>query len=125
MPATTGSVIVVDDDDAVRNALKFALELEGLTVHAYQGGAELLADVDLPKKGCIVVDYHMPAMNGVELVDALRLRDIDIPAILITGKATDDMRRSARRAGFLNVLEKPLDDGSLLDGIRGALTPQA
>lgn len=121
MKPMTGSVIVVEDDDAVRNALMFALELEGLQVRGYGGGAELLADVELPGHACLVVDYHMPFMNGVELVDRLRLRGIDIPAILITGKATDDIRRSARHAGFLSVLEKPLDDSSLLDGIRGAL----
>jgi FixJ family two-component response regulator len=125
MQPTLGSVIVVEDDDAVRNALKFALELEGLVVRGYGGGAELLADPDLPVHACLVVDYHMPSMNGVELVDRLRLRGIDIPAILITGKATDDIRRNAQRSGFLSVLEKPLDDSSLLDGIRSALSRTA
>ncbi|KAA2244055.1 response regulator transcription factor [Salinarimonas soli] len=123
MPPTLGSVIVVDDDDAVRNSLKFALELEGLSVRAYGGGAELLADGDVPEGSCLVVDYNMPTMTGMELVDRLRLRNVSIPAILITGNASDDVRRRAKRAGFLRVLEKPLDDGSLLETIRGALAP--
>jgi FixJ family two-component response regulator len=118
----TGAVIVVDDDAAVRNALKFALEMEGLTVRTYSGGPEVLAAQDIPERGCLVVDYHMATMDGLELVRRLRQRDVRIPAILITGKATDDMRRSAESVGFLHVLEKPLDDGSLVDGIRGALT---
>ncbi len=125
MSATSGPVIVVDDDDAVRNALKFALELEGLTVCAYEGGAEVLADPSLPRTGCIVVDYHMPVMKGVELVDALRRCAIDLPAILIAGKVTEEIRCSALRSGFLHVLEKPLDDGSLLDAIRDALALRA
>lgn len=121
MSTNPGSVIVVDDDAAVRNSLKFALEIEGLSVRAYQGGAELLAETDLPKTGCLVVDYYMPAMNGVDLIRCLRRRKIDLPAILITAKATDDMRRSAARAGIRQVLEKPLEDSSLVDSIRGAL----
>ncbi len=116
-----GQVIVIEDDAAVRNSLKFALELEGLTVRAYEDADALLAEAALPAKGCLVVDYYMPAMNGVDLVKCLRRRHVDLPAILITAKATDAMRRSAAQAGFRQVLEKPLEDSSLLDSIRGAL----
>lgn len=121
MPTNPGPVIVVDDDEAVRRSLKFALELEGLAVRLYGGGEELLADKDLPVKGCLVIDYHMPAMNGVDLIDRLRRREVDLPAILITAEATDDLRRRAARAGFKHVLEKPLEDGALVDSIHGAL----
>jgi two-component system response regulator FixJ len=123
MPQIPGTVIVVDDDAAVRRSLKFALELEGLDVRLYGGGDELLAAQDLPAAGCLVVDYYMPSMNGVELVDRLRRRDVALPAILITSKATEDLRNRAARAGFARVLEKPLEDSSLVDSIRGALAP--
>jgi two-component system, LuxR family, response regulator FixJ len=116
-----GPVLVVDDDAAVRHALKFALELEGLSVRLYQGGGEVLADADLPSRGCLVVDHFMPAMTGVELVEGLRRRDVALPAILITAKATADLRERAVRAGFRQVLEKPLEDGALVDSIRDAL----
>jgi FixJ family two-component response regulator len=115
-----GPVIIVDDDEAVRRSLKFALELEGLDVHTYPSGAELLA-ADLPATGCLVVDYYMPALNGVELIRRLRGRHVILPAILITAKATDDLRRRAAAAGIRQVLEKPLEDSSLYDCIRGAL----
>ncbi len=121
MPMNQGPVIVVEDDAAVRNSLQFALEMEGLTVRSYEHGDALLADGPLPAKGCLVVDYYMPAMNGVDLVKCLRHRRVDLPAILITAKATDVIRRSAARAGFRQVLEKPLDDSSLVDSIRVAL----
>ena len=117
----SGSVIDVDDDAAVRNSLKFALELEGLTVRAYEDADALLANAALPTKGCLIVDYYMPTMNGVDLVKCLRRRHVDLPAILITAKATDEMRRNAARAGIRQVLEKPLEDSSLVDSIRGAL----
>ena len=120
-PISPGHVIVVDDDAAVRDSLKFALELEGLTVRAYDGGDALLADPALPARGCLVVDYYMPSMNGIDLVGRLRRRRVSMPAILITAKVTEGMRRSAARAGIGLVLEKPLGDASLLEGIRGAL----
>ena len=121
MSTMPGQVLVIDDDAAVRNSLKFALELEGLTVRAYANGDALLADGELPAKGCLVVDYYMPAMNGLDLVKSLRRRHVDLPAILTTAKATDPMRRSAERAGIRRVLEKPLEDSSLFDSIRGVL----
>lgn len=121
MPLNLGQVIIVDDDAAVRNSLQFALEVEGLTVRAFQSGAELLAATDLPPKGCLVVDYYMPVMNGVELFRRLRARQIDLIAILITPTATEDVRRDAADAGIHRILEKPLEDSSLIDNIRAAL----
>jgi two-component system response regulator FixJ len=121
MPFTLGEVIIVDDDAAVRNSLQFALKEEGLAVRAYQGAAELLAAADLPAKGCLVIDYFMPTMNGVDLILRLRARQVDLPAILITSNATDDMRRTAAHAGIHQILEKPLEDSSLVDSIREAL----
>ena len=115
-------VIVVDDDAAVRNSLKFALELEGLKVRAYESGRELLAEAALVSGGCLVVDQYMSEMTGIELVERLRERDLDIPAILITAKPSDDLRLSAALSGIRQVLEKPLEDGALLESIYTALT---
>ncbi len=121
MPLSPGPVLVVDDDAAVRHSLKFVLELEGLDVRLYEGGADLLAAGDLPVNGCLVVDYRMPAMDGVELMDRLRGRRVSLPAILITSKATRDLCERAARSGYRQVLEKPLEDGRLVDSIRCAL----
>jgi FixJ family two-component response regulator len=121
MPKKTGTVLIVDDDAAVRSALKFALEVEGFSVRLYAGPEALLADVDLPRCGCIVVDYRMPVMDGLELIDALRERHVEMPVILITGHADGALRRFASRAGVSQVLEKPLSDSALVEGIRRAL----
>ena len=125
MSMTPGPVIVVDDDAAVRQSLKFALELEGMDVRVYESGAELLAEPELPANGCLVVDYYMPSMNGVELMDRLHRRLVKLPAILITARATDDMRKRAAYSGFRQVIEKPLEDSTLLDSIRGVLSTPA
>jgi FixJ family two-component response regulator len=61
-------VIVVDDDPAVRNSLKFSLEVEGFTVHEFSGGAELLQDAERCGAGCLVIDEQMPGMTGLQAV---------------------------------------------------------
>ena len=115
-----GPVLIVDDDAAVRSALKFALEVEGFSVRLYSGPEALLAEMDLPCCGCLVVDYRMPVMDGLQLIDALRERHVAMPAILIAGRANEGLRRLAARSGVSEVLEKPLSDGALVDGIRRA-----
>jgi two-component system, LuxR family, response regulator FixJ len=122
MPPITGPVLVVDDDAAVRQSLKFALEQEDLEVRLYEWGAQLLADGNLPTTGCLVIDLTMPGIDGIDLVSRLRAHHIDLPAILITTPGSPDLRERALRAGFQLVLEKPLEDGSLLAGITGALS---
>ncbi|MGO4525392.1 response regulator transcription factor [Microvirga sp. 2MCAF35] len=116
-----GPVIIVDDDEAVRNSLKFALELEGLTVRLFKDGPELLSEHDLPQNGCFVIDYNMPGMTGIELVDRLRQRRSDCRAILIASRLSDDLHHRAAQSGFRTVLEKPLHDSELLDSIHAAL----
>jgi FixJ family two-component response regulator len=125
MTHQTGPILVVDDDEAVRHSLQFALELEGLDVRLYQGAADLLSDAELPRTGCLVVDYSMPAMDGFQLVGRLRERHIDLPAILITGRSSDDLYHRAEAAGFFRLVEKPFEDSSLLDSIQDALAVSA
>jgi len=115
------AVIVVDDDHAVRESLKFDLELEGLCVQALAGGAELLAYPDLDQAACLVLDCKMPAMDGFAVLDALAGRIAAVPVILITAAVTETLRRRAERAGVFRVLEKPLLDKTLLKNIREAI----
>lgn len=113
-------VLVVDDDDAVRRALAFSLRLEGLTVEAHESGDRLLSAVP-PAVGCLVVDYRMPGMDGVTLVERLRAADRGLPAILIASKLDAGLLARASAAGIDLVLEKPLEDAALIDGIKAAL----
>jgi len=112
-------ILVVDDDSAVRNSLKFMMEVEGFEVRAYANANELLNEDCLPDSSCLVVDYHMPAMNGLGLVAVLRDRLISIPAIPMTAHPDENMRKQAAAAG-IPVVEKPLLGTRLLDWIREA-----
>jgi two-component system, LuxR family, response regulator FixJ len=113
-------ILVVDDDSAVRNSLKFMIEVEGFEVNAYSSAQELLNEDGLPANSCLVTDYHMPDMTGLELVDQLRDRQISIPAILMTANPTENLRNRAAAAG-IPIIAKPLLGSRLLDAIRKAL----
>jgi two-component system, LuxR family, response regulator FixJ len=123
MSAVSENVLVVDDDAAVRAALKFALEVEGFRVRLYDGPEALLADLDLPERACLVIDYRMPGIDGIELVRRLRERRVALPALLISGRVNKQLRGLAERSGLVGVLEKPLSDATLVDSIRSALGP--
>jgi two-component system response regulator FixJ len=114
-------VFVVDDDPGLRGALTFALELEGFTVSAYGSAAECLAETKLPQAGCFVVDFNLPDMTGLELIDSLRSRAVQLPAILITSQPSQLLRRRAAEAG-LPIVEKPLLGDGLLEAIRNSVT---
>jgi two-component system response regulator FixJ len=121
----TRIVLVVDDDAAVRGALRFALEAEGFRVQDYDGAMALLIDRHMPPLGCLVIDYRMPVMDGLELVAILRERGNTAPVIIITGRTNKELEARAARLGVHRVLEKPLSDGALVAAIRSALLAPA
>jgi FixJ family two-component response regulator len=113
-------LLVVDDDVAVLNSLKFCFEIEGFAVRLYADTSALLSDPDLPGFGCLVIDYHMPDMNGLELLARLRSNGVALPAVLITGHPGPAPRRRAAEAGIA-IVEKPLLGNALTEAIRRAL----
>ena len=112
-------VVVVDDDPAVCNSLKFSLELEGFVVRAYGSGADLLYAGDLGACNCFIVDQRLPTMSGLELIARLRDRRISAPAILITSQPNAALRARAAMTN-ISIVEKPLLGDALLERIREA-----
>jgi two-component system, LuxR family, response regulator FixJ len=119
-PAKT-MICVVDDDCDVLGSLQFLLETDGFDVRTFKSGAALLKDTASGDADCFVIDYKMPNMNGLDLVNRLRSRDISAPIILITGHPDEHISEKAATAGVHHVLRKPLLDESLIGHIRGAL----
>lgn len=113
-------IAIVEDDSGVRSALQFSLECEGYAVRAFQSPNEALACQDLDRADCLVIDYGLPGMDGLELMRALRGQSVDCPAILITGAVTLRCQREADAQGAA-VLEKPLMGRTLSREIRAAL----
>jgi two-component system response regulator FixJ len=113
------TILVVDDDPAVRSALAFSLQVEGFRVRAYRSGSDLLDDAALPDRGCLVIDYKLPDMTGLDLLSELRRRQSVLPAILITTHPSAAVREQAA-AFAVQVVEKPLLSETLFDAIRAA-----
>jgi two-component system, LuxR family, response regulator FixJ len=113
-------VVVVDDDQAVRESLRFSFAIEGFTVRAFASGQQLLAEASLPAGDCFVVDQNMPGMSGLDLISMLRARNLTAPAILITTHPNAELRNRAAAAG-IPIVEKPFLDFTLLESVRRSL----
>jgi FixJ family two-component response regulator len=111
---------VVDDDDAVRDSLRFLLEIAGFNVAAYGSADQFMSEAKPAELACLVIDQHMPATTGLQLIQALRSQGTDLPIALITGSPSPDLLRRAHELGVTTVLEKPLSDDVLLQFIERA-----
>jgi len=114
-------VYVVDDDDAVRDSVRLLLETDGQKVRPVAVAADLLSALPAAPRGCLVIDYKMPMTNGLELLAALRVRNVTLPVILITGACDPRIRCRARQAGVSKFLEKPFAEGALLEAIQDVM----
>ena len=114
------AVFVVDDDEAVLNSLRFALEIEGFEVRLFHSGGELLRQATFPKSGCLVLDYKLPEGDGLQALAVLRRRGVSLPAILITSHPSEGIRGRAAAAGVV-IVEKPLLGNALIEAIRRAV----
>jgi FixJ family two-component response regulator len=97
-------IVVVDDDTAVLNSLRFMLATEGFEVCAFSDIGELLHAGSIGEANCLVVDYRMPTMDGFDVLSALRNRQITTPAILITPRSDETLVARAVAAGFARVV---------------------
>jgi two-component system, LuxR family, response regulator FixJ len=116
------AVYVVDDDPDVLGSLRFLLETDGFDVRTFRTAAALLRVVGPADADCFVIDYKMPDMNGVDLTNRLRNRDIAAPVILITGYPDENISARAEAVGIRHVLRKPLLEDSLVTHVRGAIS---
>lgn len=114
-------VFIVDDDEDVRDAIKFLMAANGHPSVTLSGPEELLERVSPADGGCLLLDVRMPGMNGLELQRELAGRDIRMPVIFITGHGDIPMAVQAVNAGALDFLEKPLDNDALLERVDQAL----
>ena len=117
------SVFIVDDDAAVRDAVKFLVQSFGWQAEGFDSGEAFLRVYTPGRPACLVLDLHMPRMNGVELQNHLRARGYRIPVIVITAQPDDSLVAQAKRAGALSVLQKPFNNQELMHNILRAIGP--
>src|SRR5215469_13601845 len=103
MTSHSRTIAVVDDDAAVCDSTRFLLETHGLEVLSYESAAEFLRNS--PAIACLIVDYQMPGLNGLEFVSELRTRGSRVPTIMITATADATVERRAAELGIKRVLQ--------------------
>src|SRR5579859_2056773 len=119
------TVFVVDDDEGVRNSLRFLLKSVGLTTRTLASASEFLEVYKPSQPGCLVLDVRMPGMSGLELQQQLNLRGAVIPVIFVTGHGDIPMAVEAMQQGAFDFLQKPFRDQDLIDRIQRALERDA
>lgn len=119
-----GPVCVIDDDGWVCDSLNAMLEAHGFAVEAYSSGAEFLADDRRGKARCLIIDQHMPGLDGLAVIAELRRQNIVVPTILITGRLDPMIARRARELGVMATLEKPFGAARLIELVRQACDPR-
>lgn len=121
----TGLIVLVDDDEAVRGALTMLLQSHGWQVMAFASAPALLAAGTVPQLSrCLILDYQMPEMTGLDLLARLRDAGCNAPAIVITGRVNGrpQIKSCAEALGLAALLDKPLDPDDLIRAVAGAVT---
>ena len=114
-------VVVVDDEESVREAVQRLLRAAGVTVKSFASAEEFLKSGQLNNTGCLVADIRMPGASGLDLLAELNRQHLPIPTILITAHGDESLRMQAMRAGAVKFLLKPLDGATLLASVQAAL----
>jgi len=122
----SGTVFIVDDDEAIRNSLYMLLSTYGYPVETFPSGAELLerCEQPMPERCMAILDLSMPDMNGLELQEELYRRRIPIATVFLSGEGDIPAAVQAVQHGAIDFVEKPVDTDLLIDRIDTALRQQ-
>ena len=116
-------IYVVDDDYDVLTSLQFLLETEGFEVCTFRSGSALLNSSARGDADCLIVDYKMAGIDGLELAQRLRGLDVNTPIVMITGYPDENIATKANSAGVRQVLLKPYLEDNLVECVRNAIDP--
>jgi len=114
-------LVLIEDDENVRRSMTMLLRARGFHIDAYRSGTEFLLMNGQHGGDCLLVDYKMPRIDGLELMRRTRQLNDQTPGIMITGYYSDSLKERALKAGFLSVIEKPTTPSSLDAVIRDLL----
>ena len=115
--AKSAKIFVVDDDEAVRDAIKGLLEMHGLDVEDFGSTADFMRGCAKPSHGCcLILDQHLPQHSGLDFLTSMEGRELGLPVILITGQGDENVKRRAEQVGA-EYLEKPIRRKNLIQAI--------
>jgi FixJ family two-component response regulator len=121
MAPTRPLVAVVDDEESIRKALNRLMRSAGLNVETFSSGAEFLASIATHRPDCVVLDLHMPQVNGFEVQTQLLTLTPPLPVVIITGQDSSEARERAMASSPSAYLRKPIDEKVLLDAVAAAI----
>ena len=120
-PASVGSILIIDDEAAIRESLQTLLEMEGFEVDVAADGEEGLAQIAARPFDLVLLDFALPDRNGLLILRDIRERDPDLAVIMITAYGTVENAVRAMQAGATNFVQKPWDNEKLLADVRAAV----
>ncbi len=117
MPPTASTVYIVDDDEAVRDSLRWLLEANTYRVKSFASAEAFLAEYREDQAGILIVDVRMPGMSGLQLQEELLARKSHMPVVFITGHGDVPMAVNTMKKGAIDFLEKPFNETDLRDTV--------
>jgi len=107
-------IYILDDDESVRRSLKFLMVSYGFAVKTFSNAEEFFSVVPSSTKGCLILDIHMPGLNGWDTQERLKKEQYKLPVIVISADKSDYFKEKALKAGAVGFLQKPFEDHYLL-----------
>ncbi len=123
MTKASPHIAIIDDEEPIRKALMRLMRSVGLSVETFASGAEFLKSIETRLPDCVVLDLHLPHMNGFDVQAHLAQKYAALPVIIITGHDLPQARERAMQGGASAFLRKPVLDRTLLDAISAATAP--
>jgi DNA-binding NtrC family response regulator len=118
----TPRLLITDDDRSLRQALADAMSRCGLEIETASDGDEAIRLFDSGDVHLVIADFHMPRVNGLDLIRHIRSRDLILPCILISAEMSDTVRDEAKRMRNCGVFDKPLRLAALRDTVMKSLS---
>ena len=124
MPSAEPLVAVLDDEPQMRKALRRLLTCRGFRVEEYVRGEDFLAALGSHPLDCVLLDLHMPGINGFDVLETLRSRQVPVAVIVITAHDKPGTAERVRALGAVDYLTKPVDRDAVLSALAAATSHQ-
>ncbi|MCR9269098.1 MAG: response regulator [Henriciella sp.] len=110
-------LVLIEDDESVRRSMTMMMRARGFQIDAYRNGTEFLMMRGQHGGDCLLIDYKMPRVDGLEVMRRLRAQNDATPAIMITGYYSATLRDKAILAGYADILEKPSTPDAVIEAV--------